>query len=116
MTNSRPTQAHSSCAGAKATSAAVVSPNEGNEVRREGRQEVVVLPSTAEPGELAPTRTRRREGTHQVTRLPEGNMPETSGSDHVSTQQRPTPLGEAMVLLEEPDAVMPHVRICGSPG
>jgi hypothetical protein len=42
VTNSRPALAHSSCAGAKFTSASVVPPSEGNEVRREGRQEVVV--------------------------------------------------------------------------
>lgn len=40
---------------------------EGNEAPRDGRQEVVVLHSTDEVGELAPARTRPREGMHQVT-------------------------------------------------
>ena len=65
-----------------------VSPREGNRAWRDERQEVAVLHSTAEPGELAPTRTRWREGMHQVTTLPEGNMAETSDSENVYTKQR----------------------------
>lgn len=41
-TNPRPAAWHSVTAGAKSTGAIVVPPSEGNEVRREGRQEVVV--------------------------------------------------------------------------
>ena len=40
--------------GAKATSASEVSPSEGNEVRRDGQQEVVAPHSTDEAGELVP--------------------------------------------------------------
>jgi hypothetical protein len=43
VTNSRPLAAHSSAGGANRTSATEVPPSEGNEARRDGRQEVVAL-------------------------------------------------------------------------
>ena len=43
----------------------VVSPNEGNEARRDGRQEVAVPDSIDEAGEQTPVRTPGREARHR---------------------------------------------------
>src|SRR5271169_78217 len=63
-----------------------VSPSEGNEVRRNGRQEVGASRSTADPGEPP-------EGPWGGKEAPsyeplEGNMPGTPRPDYVSTKRQ----------------------------
>ena len=64
----------------------MVSPSEGNEVRREGRQGVGASRSTAEPGE-PPEGPWGGKGTPSYEPL-EGNMPGTPRPDSVSTKRQ----------------------------
>src|SRR5271157_5492896 len=64
----------------------MVSPNEGNEVRRKGRQEVGASRSTADPGE-PPEGPWGGKGAPSYEPL-EGNMPGTPRPDYVSTKRQ----------------------------
>src|ERR1700722_3864018 len=64
----------------------MVSPNEGNEARRDGRQGVGASRSTAEPGE-PPEGPWGGKGTPSHEPL-EGNMPGTPRPDPVSTKRQ----------------------------
>jgi hypothetical protein len=46
----------------------------------------------------------------------EGNMARASNLVDVTTKQRRIVLSRSEVVTEEPYAVIPHVRVCGSPG
>ena len=79
----------------EAASPGVVPTREGNEACRDGRQGIGAPRSTAEAGE-GTRPTPRREGGVGATEPLEGKMPETSGSDSVSTKlQRIAELAKA---------------------
>ena len=63
--------------------------------RARGSRSAPIVPS--KPGNLL-ERTRWREAGRQVTKPPEGNMPETSNSESVSTRQQPI----AMLAKQNP--------------
>jgi len=68
------------------STASVVPPSEGNEVRREGRQGIGVSHSTVEAGELSPEDPAEGRG-YRIKELFEGNMASTSKLGTVSTRQ-----------------------------
>ena len=68
------------------STASVVPPSEGNEVRREGRQGVGASDSTVEAGELSPEDPAEESGC-RIKELFEGNMASTSKLGTVSMRQ-----------------------------
>jgi len=68
------------------STASVVPPSEGNEVRRQGRQGIGASDSTVEAGELSPEDPVEESGC-RIKELFEGNMASTSKLGTVSTRQ-----------------------------
>ena len=94
--------------------ASVVSPSEGNEVRRNGRQGVGASPISIEAGER-PFRTPWSEGD-AVSRT-EGRLHAGDTEPrNMYPQGRRIVRGTAKPRRDEPDALIGQVRICGSPG
>ncbi len=101
--------------GGQTRDAAMVSPSEGNEVRRDGRQGVGALRSSCEAGGTGPPGPRGAKG---VPRRGTGGRNHHEGLEPhtVSPRGHRIVRGPANPRCDEPDAGDPHVGICGSPG
>ena len=66
----------------------MVPPSEGNEVRRDGRQEVGALRSTVEAGESLPWETPWKEGNDPSMEPLKGNTTDAPTFESVSTKQQ----------------------------
>ena len=94
--------------------ASVVSPSEGNEARRNGRRGVGASHISVEAGER-PFRTPRSEG--DAASWTEGRPHAGDTEPRIMYQKgRRIVRGIAKPRRDEPDALIGHVWICGSPG